>query len=117
VVVRSPITILRRNTENGDCIIPLRTLDVVYDDTLEVGFELSCRLASNHTRLGSIDSPEELAISAATGLYGRRSFILRTQMGVPTPPFKRGVVRVQEIYSPGEGINGDVTDSDRKSRP
>ena len=112
MVVRSPITILRRNTENGDCIIPLRTLDLI-----EVGFELSCRLASNHTRLGSIDSPEELAISAATGLYGRRSFILRTQMGVPTPPFKRGVVRVQEIYSPGEGINGDVTDSDRKSRP
>ena len=39
-------------------------------------------------------------------------------MGVPTPPFKRGIVRVQEMYpSRGEGISGDVTDSDRKSRP
>jgi len=38
--------------------------------------------------------------------------------GVPTPPFKRGVVRVQEMYSPRKASNsGDitVTDNDRKS--
>jgi len=39
-------------------------------------------------------------------------------MGVPTPPFKRGVVRVEEMYpSWGGGISGGVTDSDVKSRP
>jgi hypothetical protein len=37
--------------------------------------------------------------------------------GVPTPLFKRGVVRVQEMYSPGKASNsGDVTDSDRKKQ-
>src|SRR2546423_11067272 len=35
---------------------------------------------------------------------------------VPTPPSKRGVVRVQEMYLSREGIRGDVTDSDRKKQ-
>jgi hypothetical protein len=38
--------------------------------------------------------------------------------GIPTPPFKRGVVGIQEICSPGETSNSeDVSDSDKKSRP
>jgi hypothetical protein len=41
--------------------------------------------------------------------------------GVPTPPFKRGVVRVQEIYSPGkasaETSPTATGKADRKTRP
>jgi hypothetical protein len=35
--------------------------------------------------------------------------------GVPTPPFKRGVVSTGGVLS-REDISGDVTDSDRRSR-
>jgi hypothetical protein len=46
-----------------------------------------------------------------------RKVKLHSTDGVPTPPFKRGVVRVQEMYSPGKTSPTATGEADRETRP
>ena len=100
--------------------IPLRTLNVV-TTMLGGGGVRACLVDQPRTTQRpsvSIDSAEELAISAATGTVWKAKLH-------STDADRRSSSTVQarrcestgDVLSRGEGISGDVTDSDRKSRP
>lgn len=97
MVVRSPITIPRRNTENGRSHIPLRTLTMV---TAMLGGGVRALLIRVESR-----KPSVLLICRRISYSDQTVWKAKLHStdvdGVPTPPFKCGIVIVQEMYSPG----------------